>query len=208
MVRHWGFILLGLGISLFVSACGTIATPAWVPPTQTAAAIALANQTATRTATPTQTASATPTHTPTVTPIPPSNTPIPATDTETPTPTVVTATSTELPSAEEILVRLANPANGETLFNTFQPAASFACSTCHRADSEDRLIGPGLLNIGIRAETRVEGQSAIEYLYASIVEPGAYVVDTFPDGLMPQNWAEIYSESEIYDIIAYLTTLR
>jgi cytochrome c2 len=120
----------------------------------------------------------------------------------------VTATPTDLPSAEEILVRLANPANGETLFNTFQPAASFACSTCHRADSEDRLIGPGLLNIGIRAETRVEGQSAIEYIYASIVDPSAYVVDTYPDGLMPPTWAEIYSESEIYDIIAYLMTLR
>lgn len=208
MVRHWGFILLGLGISLFVSACGTIATPVWVPPTQTAAAIALANQTATRTPTPTQIATATPTHTPTLTMIPPSSTPIPATDTETPTPTVVTATPTELPSAEEILVRLANPANGETLFNTFQPAASFACSTCHRADSEDRLIGPGLLNIGIRAETRVEGQSAIEYIRISITEPDAVIVPDYPGGLMPQNWTDIYSEDEINDLIAYLLTLE
>jgi len=210
MVRHRYLIAAYLGISLLFSACGTIATPEWIPSTQTAAAVALANQTATRTAVPTQTATAAPTHTPTVTPIPPSNTPIPATETETPTPTVATATPTaeEAQPVEELLVRLADPANGETLFNMFQPAASFACATCHRADSEDRLIGPGLLNIGTRAETRVEGQNAIEYIYTSIVEPSTYVVDTFPDGLMPQTWAQIYSEDEIYDIIAYLMTLR
>lgn len=118
----------------------------------------------------------------------------------------VTSISTQSPRVQG--VPEGDPANGQDLFNTFQPAASFACSTCHRADSEDRLIGPGLLNIGLRAETRVEGQNAIEYIYTSIVEPGAYVVDTFPDGLMPLNWAEIYSEREIYDIIAYLITLR
>src|SRR5690606_10220391 len=85
-------------------------------------------------------------------------------------------------------------ANGEVLFNTLQAEAGFACATCHRADSEARLIGPGLLNVGTRAETRVEGLSAIEYIRTSIVNPSAYVVESFPDKLMPQNWAEIYSE--------------
>jgi cytochrome c2 len=46
-------------------------------------------------------------------------------------------------------------ANGELLFNTFQADVGFACATCHRADSEERLIGPGLLNIGVQAATRV-----------------------------------------------------
>src|SRR5258708_25784585 len=43
-----------------------------------------------------------------------------------------------------------NAANGQQLFNAFQPAAGIACSTCHRVDSEERLVGPGLLNVGIR----------------------------------------------------------
>jgi hypothetical protein len=70
------------------------------------------------------------------------------------------------------------------------------------------LIGPGLLNVGTRAESRVEGLSAIEYIRTSIVNPGAYVVESFPDELMPQNWAEINAEDEINDLIAYLLTLE
>lgn len=102
----------------------------------------------------------------------------------------------------------ADAENGAVLFETFQPDAGFACSTCHNDDSEDRLIGPGLLNVPTRAETRVEGQTALEYIFTSITNPGAFVVPDFPDGLMPVNWAEIYSEDEIYDIIAYLMTLQ
>ena len=99
-------------------------------------------------------------------------------------------------------------ANGEALFNTFQPDAGFACATCHRANSEDRLIGPGLLNVSSRAETRVDGLSALQYIYVSVTNPDAYVVDGFPDSLMPENWAEIYSIDEIRDIMAYLMTLQ
>ncbi len=101
-----------------------------------------------------------------------------------------------------------DPSVGEELFNTFQPAASFACSTCHNHESEDTLIGPGLLNVVNRAGTRIEGQSALDYLLASIITPDDFVVDGFSADLMPENWAEIYSEDEIYHIIAYLITLE
>lgn len=119
------------------------------------------------------------------------------------------AESIELPdSYEAFLVQVGRPTRGEVLFNTFQEEAGFACSTCHRHDSEQRLIGPGLLNIAERAATRVEGVSAEAYLYSSIIAPGEFVVESFPDGLMPQNWAEIYSVSDISDIMAYLVTLE
>jgi len=101
----------------------------------------------------------------------------------------------------------ADPAHGEELFTTFQEATGFACSTCHRPDSEERLIGPGLLNIGSRAETRIDGQTAYEYVFTSIVNPDDYLVEGFQSDLMPENWEEIYSESDINDIIAYLFTL-
>ena len=94
------------------------------------------------------------------------------------------------------------------LFETFYDQVSFACATCHQVASEDRLIGPGLLNIAARAETRVEGEDALEYIHTSIVDPSAFVVPDYPDGLMPQVYGEILSEEEIQDIIAYLFTLE
>ena len=78
----------------------------------------------------------------------------------------------------------------------------------HRADSEDRLVGPGLLNVAARAAVRVDGLSAVAYIRTSIVNPNIYIVEGFPDGLMPQNWAEIYSEEQINDLIAYLLTVQ
>lgn len=113
-------------------------------------------------------------------------------------------TTVDLPDPESI----GDPEHGEILFNTFQADAGFMCATCHHVDTEDRLVGPGLLNVATRAETRVEGQNALDYLFESIVDPDAYVVEGFPAELMPDNWGEIYSEDEIYDIVAYLLTLH
>lgn len=121
-----------------------------------------------------------------------------------------TATATSIPTQAPLVQGASegDAANGQVLFNTFQPAASFACGTCHYVDREDQLIGPGLLNVSLRAESRVPGMSVYDYLHTSIVNPGAFVVPNFPDGLMPRNWAEIYSEQEINDLIAYLMTLQ
>lgn len=134
------------------------------------------------------------------------STPLPPTASQEPDPTLTATPLSEQPAADEAFD--GDAANGEVLFNTFQAEAGFACATCHRPDSEARLIGPGLLNVGTRAETRIEDLSAVEYIRTSIVNPGAYVVESFPDALMPQNWAEIYVEDEINDLIAYLLTLE
>lgn len=101
-----------------------------------------------------------------------------------------------------------NPANGEVLYNQLYPEAGFACVSCHYPDQETRLVGPGLLNIGTRAATRVEGESAVEYIHNAIVNPGAYVVDGYPDLLMPQIYAELFNEDEINDLVAYLLTFE
>lgn len=100
-----------------------------------------------------------------------------------------------------------DPAEGDKLFHTVQPAAGMACSTCHNTDTEKRLIGPGLLNIGTRAASRVEGMSAIDYIHTSIVKPSAYVVDGYPD-IMPKNWGKVFTEDQLNDLMAYLLTLR
>jgi mono/diheme cytochrome c family protein len=108
---------------------------------------------------------------------------------------------------QSLLSASANASNGKQLFNTFQPAAGMACATCHRVDSEERLVGPGLLNVGKRAQTRIPGMSAIEYLHQSIVRPSAYIVEGYSD-LMPKNWGQVFSKAQIDDLIAYLLTLK
>jgi mono/diheme cytochrome c family protein len=76
-----------------------------------------------------------------------------------------------------------------------------ACSACHAAEDG---IGPALTGMSERAATRVEGLSAQEYLHQSIVEPGAYVVEGYDDGIMPTTYAEQYTEQEITDLVAYI----
>lgn len=95
---------------------------------------------------------------------------------------------------------------GEVLFTTFQPAAGIACSTCHRIDTDERLIGPGLLHVGERAITRIEDYTAADYIRESILEPGAYIVEGYPD-IMPKNFSAAFTEDEINDLTAFLLTL-
>jgi cytochrome c2 len=98
-------------------------------------------------------------------------------------------------------------AQGETLFTTFYDDAGFACATCHHVDSEERLVGPGLLDIGQRAATREDGIEAEDYIRKSILNPSATVVDDYADNLMPSIYADIFTEAELNAIIAYLLTL-
>lgn len=105
--------------------------------------------------------------------------------------------------ADPIIERVANAdaSNGEALFNAGVP-----CSTCHRVDSEDMLVGPGFLNLPRRAEMRMGDVVAERYIYDSIIAPNDFIVDGFA-AAMPTNYPDTYSDEEIYDIIAYLMTL-
>jgi len=89
--------------------------------------------------------------------------------------------------------------NGEALF------AVQGCSGCH-STGENRVVGPGLSGVGVRAETRVDGQSADEYLTTSIISPIEFLVPDFP-GIMPGNFGSAMSEAEIADLVAYLVSL-
>lgn len=191
--------------ALLIAACGSVATPVWSEQAQaTQAALAATAEHLTEiapTATPLP-----PTATPT--PVPPTATPVPPTATPTiepPTATPLPPTETPAPAAQVVA---GDVENGRALFNEVRSEVNFACVTCHYPDREDQLIGPGLLNVSARAETRVAGETAAQYLYQSIVAPGAYVVEGYPDGLMPQIYAQIFTEEQIQDIIAYLYTLK
>lgn len=127
----------------------------------------------------------------------------------------------------ELALSLGDPENGRLLFTTMQPETGFACATCHRVDSAETLIGPGLLNVadpshdpsqhqhGGDIEMMMTGEAlpertmdeVITYIRSSILHPSEYVVPGFPDLLMPQIYGQIFSEQEIDDITAYLLTL-
>lgn len=195
-------------LALALAACGTVATPVWNAPEETAPVTGDAGE-----------AASAPTTAPEATTVPPTETPIPPTPTftaEPPTATAVPPTATTAAASDPItvLVSLSNPDNGKQLFEMFYQEAGFACATCHRVDSEEQLVGPGLLNVGVRggatghADHAQTDEAPERYIYNSIVDPSAFVVEGFPDNLMPQVYAELFTEQQIYDIVAYLMTLR
>ncbi len=91
-----------------------------------------------------------------------------------------------------------NPENGARLFTTA------GCAGCHSQKKGERLVGPSFYNLWNIAETRVPGMSAREYLYQSIVDPNAYVVEGYQPGLMQQNYAAILSPQQMADILAWI----
>jgi mono/diheme cytochrome c family protein len=212
MLRY-AWIVLPL-IALLLAACGTVAMPEWSAAAQeTRIALAATSEHLTEiapTATPTATETPIPTATFTATATPlPTNTPTEA-------PTVEAAVPTALPTAALaggggdplVYVGPGDPARGQALFNEVRGEVNFACATCHYFNQEAQLIGPGLLNVGQWALENIQGQTPQEYIHTSIIMPSTYVVEGYPDGLMPQVYAQIFTEQQIEDLVAYVMSLK
>jgi mono/diheme cytochrome c family protein len=105
---------------------------------------------------------------------------------------------------EEVVAALesANPSRGQQL------TLSNACIGCHALDPNQPMAGPTWYNMGKTAATRVEGQSAQEYLYTSIVHPNDHVVEGFQPGVMIQTYEQMLSAQDLADIVAYLESLK
>ncbi|MBW4438440.1 MAG: cytochrome c [Pleurocapsa minor GSE-CHR-MK-17-07R] len=82
------------------------------------------------------------------------------------------------------------------------------CVNCHRVvgGQVGFTIGPGLAGIAERAETRIPGISAQEYLRQSIIEPQRFVVSGYRNIMYP-DYSTHLMEQDILDLIAYLLTL-
>ena len=115
----------------------------------------------------------------------------------------------ETPADAEIEA-IGNAANGETLFSQATIGANNApgCITCHSLEPDVVIVGPSQAGLATRAETRVAGMSAADYIHQSIVEPNAHIVEGFAEGLMYQNYGTDLTEQEINDLVAYTLTLE
>ncbi len=92
-------------------------------------------------------------------------------------------------------------AKGMELFN-----GAKICSSCHRSDSTDRLVGPGLKGIFGRSEKMADGTELVvdeAYLIESLKEPNAKVVEGYPPAMTPQT----FTDAELASLVAYLKTL-
>jgi cytochrome c len=65
-----------------------------------------------------------------------------------------------------------------------------------------------LANIGAEAGGMGSGLSAEEYLRQSIVEPDAYVVEGFGQGLMPAGYGDALTAQQLDDLVVYLLSLK
>ena len=84
------------------------------------------------------------------------------------------------------------------------------CFTCHTTDKAGAagLRFPDLDGIATRAETRMEGLSALQYMAHSIYHPDDFIVEGFNPGMPVINKPPIgLTDDEILTVLAYLQTL-
>ncbi len=80
------------------------------------------------------------------------------------------------------------------------------CTTCHGIGRAGR--GPDLAGVGGRAGTRKPGTKAAAYLLESLLSPGSYVVEGFPNIMPNVSRAPIgLNRSELWATVAFLESL-
>ena len=96
-----------------------------------------------------------------------------------------------------------------------------ACASCHSLSEGVILVGPSLAGVAGRAAPRVaepgyagSARSAEAYLRESVLAPSAYVVSGARYAgapgvsLMPAQYADLLTQAELDDLVAFLSTLR
>jgi cytochrome c oxidase subunit 2 len=89
-------------------------------------------------------------------------------------------------------------------------AQNSGCSACHSTDGST-LVGPTWQGLFGSEVTLTDGSTVTadeEYLRESIVDPNAKVVEGFQPNIMPQNFGETLSDSNIEAVIAYIQSLQ
>ena len=81
------------------------------------------------------------------------------------------------------------------------------CASCHANTPDTIIVGPSLAGVATRAETRIEGLSAEDYIYESIIDPDRYVVEGYLAGTMQQDFGDRLTSDKVNNLVAYLLTL-
>ena len=97
---------------------------------------------------------------------------------------------------------------GQELFEKQALGSAAGCKTCHSLEPGVIIIGPSLAGIGSSAGTRVENETAEEYLKESILKPDAHLVEDFPSGVMPYTYESQLSPEEVDSLVGYLLSLK
>ncbi len=95
------------------------------------------------------------------------------------------------------------PLTGDQLF------AAKGCGGCHAIDGVPGAVGtlgPNMDGIGARAESRISGLTAAEYIEQSIREPGVFIVEGY-DPIMP-SLASGISQPEFETLVSFLVSLE
>jgi mono/diheme cytochrome c family protein len=74
------------------------------------------------------------------------------------------------------------------------------CASCHGASDG---VGPGLASMRDTAPTRIEGMPPEEYVYQSIVDPGAFVVAGYANS-MPTSYGTSLTAQQISSLIKFI----
>ncbi len=88
-------------------------------------------------------------------------------------------------------------------------ASSAGCVACHSIDGS-KIVGPTWKGLAGESVTLADGSTVTAddaYLEESIVNPGAKMVQGYPD-VMPKNFKDVLTADEIKGIIAYIKTLK
>ena len=88
-------------------------------------------------------------------------------------------------------------------------AQQFGCAACHSTDGST-LVGPTWKGLFGSTRTLQDGttvQVDEAYLRTAIVDPGAQLVQGFPD-VMPKDFGERLTEEQIQDLIEYIKSLQ
>ena len=81
------------------------------------------------------------------------------------------------------------------------------CATCHATSPDVVIVGPSLAGVATRAGERVPGLDAKTYVQTSILKPNAYLVEGFPDSMLP-DIAKQLSGEDFDAVVTYLLTLK
>jgi len=103
---------------------------------------------------------------------------------------VLTVACEEPPATEPV-------ARGRQLFRKLD------CGRCHFIDGQGGRVGPELTHVGTNAERRAPGVSAEDYIRASVLTPGAYIVPGYPD-VMPRGLVRNLSPADLDALVGFL----